>query len=380
MRLDRLRRVGVGDAVRRSDAYAAEATRIARASPRYPPNLGGSISTRMISPITRTSPTASSMTASATGSAGAPRVAWSTHSTIPRTATTAASGPSTVRLCQPLVSPYQCNAKTTTSSATERPPRAPLGRAHASQPETHRDQERRHAGSLKARGRDGVAEQHRDRHRADAAGYRGDQAGDSASLSKSTSPTSPSSNRLIPTSITTAPGLMYPAPSSLGTPTAAIRTSARAQTAARSRSASGTSSPSRCARAAARDRLADEIRAADDDRLGALELEPRSGRAVRSRRAACTAAGPACPEASRPALTGVSPSTSFSGRNERRQRPRRRAALGHRELEEDAADLGVGVQARRSAARPLPAGRRRAGARWKSAIPASAQALRLLAM
>ena len=69
-----------------------------------------------------------------------------------------------------------------------------------------------------------------------------------------------------------------------------------------------------------RDRLADEVRAADDDRLGALERDAVRGRAARSRRSACTAAGPACPAASRPALIGVSPSTSLSGSIRRGQR------------------------------------------------------------
>ena len=56
-----------------------------------------------------------------------------------------------------------------------------------------------------------------------------------AAESKSTSPTSPSSVRFMPTSITVAPGLIQSPLTISGRPTAAIKTSARRQTAARSR-------------------------------------------------------------------------------------------------------------------------------------------------
>src|SRR5262249_53075344 len=52
-------------------------------------------------------------------------------------------------------------------------------------------------------------------------------AATSATASRSTSPTKPSSVRLVPTSITTAPGLTASAPISRGTPAATTRTSAR---------------------------------------------------------------------------------------------------------------------------------------------------------
>ncbi len=57
----------------------------------------------------------------------------------------------------------------------------------------------------------------------------------SATASKSTSPTRPSSVRFVPTSITVAPGLTISAVTNPGEPTAATRMSAREQTSARSR-------------------------------------------------------------------------------------------------------------------------------------------------
>ena len=81
--------------------------------------------------------------------------------------------------------------------------------------------------------------------------------------------------RFMPTSITTAPGLTASAPSSRGTPTAATRTSARRQTAARSRVREWqTVTVAFAASSRPRDRHADQLRAADDDRLRALQLDP----------------------------------------------------------------------------------------------------------
>ena len=79
----------------------------------------------------------------------------------------------------------------------------------------------------------------------------------------------------MPTSITTAPGLTASAPSSRGTPTAATRTSARRQIASRSRVREWQIGHGRVGRQQQpRDRHADQLRAADDDRLGALQLDP----------------------------------------------------------------------------------------------------------
>ena len=82
--------------------------------------------------------------------------------------------------------------------------------------------------------------------------------------------------RFVPTSITVAPGFTISAVDSRGEPTAATRTSARGQTAARSRvrewqTVTVAFSPS----SSDGQRPADEDRAADDDRLGALELGAR---------------------------------------------------------------------------------------------------------
>ena len=91
-----------------------------------------------------------------------------------------------------------------------------------------------------------------------------------------------------------------------------------------------------------RDRLADEVRASDDDRLGALERNRHSCRAARSRQAACTAAARGVPCTSRPTLIGVSPSTSFSGRIAAVS-CRAVEALGHGQLKQDPADRRIAV-------------------------------------
>ena len=90
-------------------------------------------------------------------------------------------------------------------------------------------------------------------------------------------------------------------------------------------------------------RLAEEVRAPDDDRLGALELRRRPRRAAASRPSACTAAGPRGPSASSPALIGVRPSTSLPGSIEAGQLDAVEV-VGHRQLAEDPADRRVGVE------------------------------------
>ena len=135
----------------------------------------------------------------------------------------------------------------------------------------------------------------------------------SPTASKSTSPTRPSSVRLMPTSMTVAPGLTQSPLTIRSRPTAAIRTSARRQTSAQVARARVADRDRRVgAEQQLGHRLAEEVRAADDDRLGALELRARPPRAAASRRSACTAAGPRARARAGPALTGVSPSTSLS--------------------------------------------------------------------
>ena len=86
-----------------------------------------------------------------------------------------------------------------------------------------------------------VGEQAGDGHRPDAARHRRDRAGDlrrrRRSRRRRPAPALPSgpSMRLMPTSITVAPGLIQSPPTIRGRPTAATRMSARRQTAARSR-------------------------------------------------------------------------------------------------------------------------------------------------
>ena len=62
-----------------------------------------------------------------------------------------------------------------------------------------------------------------------------------------------------------------------------------------------------------RHRLAEQVRASDDDRLGACRAGRRRCAAARSRPSGVHGRRPGRPSASRPALTGVRPSTSLSG-------------------------------------------------------------------
>ena len=153
-----------------------------------------------------------------------------------------------------------------------------------------------------------------------------------ATSSKATSPASPSAVRLMPTSITVAPGLTQSPRTIPARPTAAIRTSARRQTAARSRVREWQMvTVAFAAEQQLGHRLAEEVRAADDHGLGALELGAAPARAAASRRSGCTGAGPGGPSASSPALTGVRPSTSLAGSIRPVSRTPSRCA-GHRQL------------------------------------------------
>ena len=149
-----------------------------------------------------------------------------------------------------------------------------------------------------------VDEQHRDRHRADAAGHRRDRRGDLAPPPRSRRRrTRPSSVRFMPTSITTAPGLTVSAPSSFGTADGGdqhVGAAADGGEVAGARVADGDGRVR--GEQQPRDRLADEVRAADDDRLGALELDPAGARAAPSPRPACTGRRPGVPVGEQPGV------------------------------------------------------------------------------
>ncbi len=120
-----------------------------------------------------------------------------------------------------------------------------------------------------------LRKQHGDGHRPDAARHRGDRAGDLARRSaKSTSPTSLPSTRLMPTSITVAPGFSQSPLTISGRPTAATTMSARRTTSGRSRVRLWAMVTVQFSREQQlRHRLADDVRAADHHRL-----EARQGR------------------------------------------------------------------------------------------------------
>ena len=176
----------------------------------------------------------------------------------------------------------------------------------------------------------------------------------STALSKSTSPTSPSSVRLMPTSITAAPGLTQSPGIMRGRPTAATSTSARRQTSPRSRVREWQT----VTVAFAASSSAASGRPTRSERPTTTASAPCSGTSWR-RSSSITPAGvhgrsPGRPWASRPADSGVSPSTSLPRRDQRGQRlavdlPRRREleqdpghALGGGELAQQRLDLLVG--------------------------------------
>ncbi len=148
-----------------------------------------------------------------------------------------------------------------------------------------------------------VGHQHGDRHLADAAGHRGDRAGarggflvgDVADrrvfgLPLASSPCP--ATRLMPTSMTIAPGLTQSPRTISALPTAATSTSARRATTGRSRVREWAmvTVQWRCEQQL-RHRLAHDVGAADDDRLLAFErlcrARRRPGRSGSSRPPAC---------------------------------------------------------------------------------------------
>ena len=166
--------------------------------------------------------------------------------------------------------------------------------------------------------------------------------------------------RFMPTSITVAPGLTQSAPTISARPTAAIRTSARRQTAARSRVREWqTVTVAFGVDEQARHRPADEDRAADDDRLGALEVDPRAVEDLdhAGRRAGDEAdyglggleverladADPALRE-----VPGVDrrQAVDVLGGGDHGEHPVLVDVSGERHLDEDPVDLGVAVEAR----------------------------------
>ena len=178
----------------------------------------------------------------------------------------------------------------------------------------------RELAGLCARGQQRVAQQAGDRHRPDAAGDRRDRAGDLADLVEvDVARAARPSVRLMPTSITIAPGLTQSPRDQSGAADGRDQdVGAAADRGAGRACASGRSSRSRWRRAAAgpsacRRGSSGRRRPPRRPRSSA----PGAPRAAPSRRAACTAAGPGGPSASSPALTGVRPSTSLPGRSAR---------------------------------------------------------------
>ena len=225
-----------------------------------------------------------------------------------------------------------------------------------------------------------VLQQHRDGQRPDAAGHRRERAGDlrgrrvhvaddRPSRASRTPPASASPRRrsarssarsltgVVPTSMTVAPGLTKSRVTNAGRPIAATRMSA----------ARGDRRQVRGLRMADRDggvalqqqhrhRLADDLAAADHDRVLPGDRRGRRGRASRSRPTACTASGGRAPCTSLPTLTGWNPSTSLSG--SMASKTRCAACLPHRVRQRGLHEDAVVPVARDSADRRAAADRR----------------------
>ena len=182
----------------------------------------------------------------------------------------------------------------------------------------------------------------------------------SAAGSKSTSPTRPSSVRLMPTSMTVAPGLTQSPWTIRGEPTAAIEDVRRAADGAEVAGARVADGDGRAGVGEKRrHRAADEDRAADDDRVRAAHLDPGLAQQLHDRRAACTAPCRAGPgrgarrwwrsgrrrpwrdRSRRPPRPGRERPAAASGRGSRR--PRRRRS----ELRDEIEQLAPGRRRRR---------------------------------
>ena len=118
----------------------------------------------------------------------------------------------------------------------------------------------------------------------------------------------------MPTSITVAPGLTMSAPTTCRRPTAATRTSASSVWRSRSLGARVADRDGRVGlEQQVRDRLADDVAAADDDRPRALQPRSRTPRAARMIPSGVAGTSAGRPRYSWPAFAGWKPSTSFAG-------------------------------------------------------------------
>ena len=224
-----------------------------------------------------------------------------------------------------------------------------------------------------------VHEQHRARHRPDAARHRRDRAGLLPARRRSPRRRrGPSSVRLVPTSITTAPSRTMSAVTSPGDPTAAISTSASRQTAGRSRVREWQCVTVAFAREQQlHERLADQDRAADHHRPRALQLgaglaqqlHHAGGRAGHERLLAVL---------HQQAGVDGGEAVDVLGRVDQRDELVLVEVVRQRQLEQDAVHALVGVQ-RRGAARPAP--RRETsppGSWWNDSMPTSAESSRFM--
>ena len=140
-------------------------------------------------------------------------------------------------------------------------------------------------------------------------------------------PCRPARMRLMPTSMTMAPGLIQSPRTISGRPTAATSDIGAAHDAGQ---VAGARMRDRhravLAQQQLRHRLADDVGAADDDRVEAGEVVLHRLRQDERSRAACRARARGSPVASRPTLIGWKPSTSLAGSIELRAPCWRRCA------------------------------------------------------
>ena len=171
--------------------------------------------------------------------------------------------------------------------------------------------------------------------------------------------------RFMPTSITIAPGLTQSPPDQLGA--RRRRRSARRRGGRPRRGRACASGRSVTVALAAEQqlghRLAEEVRAPDDDGLGALELARRPRRAAASRPSGVHGRRPGAPEREQPGADAASARRRPCAGRSRPVSSTPSRWSGHRQLAEDPADVGVGVERARSAPTTSSRGAS-AGRRW----------------
>ena len=183
----------------------------------------------------------------------------------------------------------------------------------------------------------------------------------SAALAKSTSPTSLPSTRLMPTSITVAPGFSQSPLIISGRPDRGDEDVGAADDGGQvAGPAVGDGDGAVLAEQQLRHRLADDVRAADHHRFEAGKVAEPGPSAASGSPAACRGPAPSSPTASRPAFVDVE-AVDVLGRVDRGDHRALVDLRRQRQLDEDAVDPLVRVELHRSGRQDSPGRCRREG-------------------